>query len=57
MIDSDDTAPNGEFYVGPTYNHMIKTFGRSELVFIIFLIGNIIQLGFQMISIAYLQRL
>jgi len=28
MIDADDTAPNGEFYVGPTYNHMIKTFGR-----------------------------
>ena len=25
MIQSNDTAPNGEFYVGPTYNYMIKT--------------------------------
>lgn len=24
MIECDDRAPNGEFYVGPTYNHMIK---------------------------------
>jgi UDP-N-acetylglucosamine diphosphorylase / glucose-1-phosphate thymidylyltransferase / UDP-N-acetylgalactosamine diphosphorylase / glucosamine-1-phosphate N-acetyltransferase / galactosamine-1-phosphate N-acetyltransferase len=24
MIESDDRAPNGEFYVGPTYNYMIK---------------------------------
>ena len=24
MIDADDRAPNGEFYVGPTYNYMIK---------------------------------
>jgi NDP-sugar pyrophosphorylase family protein len=24
MIDEDDRAPNGEFYVGPTYNYMIK---------------------------------
>lgn len=24
MIECKDTAPNGEFYVGPTYNYMIK---------------------------------
>jgi len=24
MISDDDRAPNGEFYVGPTYNYMIK---------------------------------
>ena len=24
MIECDDRAPNGEFYVGPSYNHMIK---------------------------------
>jgi NDP-sugar pyrophosphorylase family protein len=24
MIEVDDRAPNGEFYVGPTYNYMIK---------------------------------
>ena len=24
MIKQDDRAPNGEFYVGPSYNHMIK---------------------------------
>jgi NDP-sugar pyrophosphorylase family protein len=24
MIAADDRAPNGEFYVGPTYNYMIK---------------------------------
>jgi dTDP-glucose pyrophosphorylase len=24
MIEYNDTAPNGEFYVGPTYNYMIK---------------------------------
>lgn len=24
MIESDDRAPNGEFYVGPSYNYMIK---------------------------------
>lgn len=24
MIDHDDRAPNGEYYVGPTYNYMIK---------------------------------
>lgn len=24
MIEGDDRAPNGEFYVGPTYNYMIK---------------------------------
>jgi dTDP-glucose pyrophosphorylase len=23
MIDADDTAPNGEFYIAPTYNYMI----------------------------------
>ena len=23
MIMADDRAPNGEFYVGPTYNYMI----------------------------------
>ena len=28
MIDANDTAPNGEFYVGPTYNHMINKFGK-----------------------------
>lgn len=25
MIQCNDRAPNGEFYVGPTYNHMIKS--------------------------------
>jgi len=25
MIECGDTAPNGEFYVGPSYNHMIKS--------------------------------
>jgi len=24
MIECNDTAPNGEFYVGPTYNYMVK---------------------------------
>lgn len=24
MIECNDTAPNGEFYVGPTYNYMIR---------------------------------
>jgi len=24
MIECKDTAPNGEFYVGPTYNYMVK---------------------------------
>lgn len=24
MIDADDRAPNGEFYIAPTYNYMIK---------------------------------
>lgn len=24
MIDANDRAPNGEFYVGPTYNYMVK---------------------------------
>jgi hypothetical protein len=24
MIGADDRAPNGEFYVGPTYNYMIN---------------------------------
>jgi hypothetical protein len=24
MIDDDNRAPNGEFYVGPSYNYMIK---------------------------------
>lgn len=24
MIDLQDRAPNGEFYIGPTYNHMIR---------------------------------
>jgi len=24
MVECNDTAPNGEFYVGPTYNYMIK---------------------------------
>jgi dTDP-glucose pyrophosphorylase len=24
MVECNDRAPNGEFYVGPTYNHMIK---------------------------------
>lgn len=24
MIDFQDRAPNGEFYIGPTYNHMIR---------------------------------
>ena len=24
MIDKGDRAPNGEFYIGPTYNHMIS---------------------------------
>ncbi len=28
MINANDTAPNGEFYVAPTYNHMIGKFGR-----------------------------
>ena len=23
MIENDDRAPNGEFYVGPSYNYMI----------------------------------
>lgn len=28
MIGKKDTAPNGEYYVGPTYNYMVKHFGR-----------------------------
>jgi dTDP-glucose pyrophosphorylase len=24
MIESEDRAPNGEFYIGPSYNYMIK---------------------------------
>lgn len=27
MIESEDTAPNGEYYVGPTYNYMNKNIG------------------------------
>jgi len=23
-MESQDRAPNGEFYIGPTYNHMIR---------------------------------
>ena len=25
MIAANDRAPNGEFYIGPSYNHMIKS--------------------------------
>jgi len=25
MIEKNDTAPNGEFYVGPTYNYLIDS--------------------------------
>jgi hypothetical protein len=28
MIGLGDTAPNGEYYVGPTYNYMIRYYGR-----------------------------
>jgi dTDP-glucose pyrophosphorylase len=28
MIAQDDRAPNGEFYVGPTYNYMIKRYQK-----------------------------
>jgi hypothetical protein len=24
MVQNNDTAPNGEFYVGPSYNYMIR---------------------------------
>lgn len=29
MIENSDTAFNGEYYVGPTYNYMIKKFGKK----------------------------
>lgn len=29
MIEQNDTAPNGEYYVGPSYNHMINYFNKK----------------------------
>jgi NDP-sugar pyrophosphorylase family protein len=29
MIESRDTAPNGEYYIGPTYNYMINKFNHK----------------------------
>ena len=31
MLSEGDKAPNGEFYVGPTYNHMINSGGRVKI--------------------------
>lgn len=33
MINADDRAPNGEFYVAPTYNYMLRTPGTKVHVY------------------------